>query len=100
MSVLIVVAGLGTMWAAQYHSATACKAQVLQQKLEIQRRLQEEAAQRRLERQQQSPEAGAPARSGAQPLGQGIYGDVFSPDSLRAPPAPSAPTTPPQGTWD
>jgi spermidine/putrescine transport system permease protein len=45
MSALIVVAGLGTMWAAQHHSAAACKAEVLEQKFEHQRQLQERARQ-------------------------------------------------------
>lgn len=83
MSALIVVAGLGTMWAAQHHSAAACKADVLQQKLDAQRTLRERAAERRLERQQQSPAVNAPARSGVRSPGQGTFGDAFSPDSLR-----------------
>jgi spermidine/putrescine transport system permease protein len=93
MSALIVIAGLGTMWAAQAHSAAACKAEVLQEKLETQRRLREEAAQRRLDRQQQSPDATVPADR-PQPRGQGTFGDVFSPDSLRRTPAPTAPAEP------
>jgi spermidine/putrescine transport system permease protein len=101
LSALIVIATLGTMWAAQHHSAAACKAEVLEEKREIQRRLREEAEQRRLERQQQSPEAVAPGSPRPQSPGRGTFGDVFSPDSLPAPaPAPTAPTTPPQGTWD
>jgi spermidine/putrescine transport system permease protein len=101
MSALVVIAGLGTMWAAQHHSAEACKVEVLEEKLETQRRLREEAAQRRLERQQQqSPDAVAPGSPRPQSPGRGTFGDVFDPDSLRAPPAPTAPTTPPVGTWD
>jgi len=95
MSALIVVAGLGTMWAAQHHSAAACKAEVLQEKLEIQRRLREEAAQRRLERQQQQgPAESVPARSGIGSPGRGTFGDVFSPESLRGAPTPTAPAEP------
>lgn len=95
MSVAIVAAGLGTMWFAQYHSAAACKAQVLERKLDYQRMLQEQARQRRLEGQ--GP-ATAPSGRDGKPLGQGAFGDVFNPQSLRggAPAAPSAPrTTPP-----
>ena len=85
LSALVVIATLGTMWAAQAHSAVACKAEVLEEKREIQRRLNEEAAQRRLERQQQSPEAVAPGSPRPQSPGRGTFGVVFSPDSLRAP---------------
>jgi spermidine/putrescine transport system permease protein len=99
LSALIVIATFGTMWAAQHHSAAACKVEVLEEKLEVQRRLREEAAQRRLERQQQSPETVAPGSPRPQSPGRGTFGDVFNPDSLRTP-APTAPTTPPQGTWD
>jgi spermidine/putrescine transport system permease protein len=100
MSALIIVAGLGTLWAAQHHSAAACKAEVLQQKLDIQRAIQERAAKRRLERQQQSPGVNAPAKPGAQSPGRGNFGDAFSPDLLRgapeAPaPAPAVPTPQP-----
>ena len=93
MSAAIVVAGLGTMWGAQYHSAAACKAEVLQEKLETQRLLREQAAKRRLERQQQAPAATAPRQPGVRPPGQESFGDVFSPDSLRT--APAAPPAPP-----
>jgi spermidine/putrescine transport system permease protein len=100
MSVLIVVAGLGTMWAAQYHSATACKAEVLQQKLDLQRMLQDQARDRHIEPQPQTP-AASPTQRPA-PLGQGIFGDVFSPEGLAPPappalPAPPAPPAPPAG---
>jgi spermidine/putrescine transport system permease protein len=102
MSALIVIAGLGTMWTAQHHSAAACKADVLQQKLDAQRLLREEAAKRRLERQPQSPAPTAPARPGTRSPGQGTFGDAFSPDSLRRTPEapPAAPTAPPgRGTF-
>ena len=96
MSVLIVLASLGTMWAAQHHSAAACKAEVLQQKLDAQRALQERAAKQRLERQQQSPAVNAPAKPSVGSPGRGTFGDAFSPDSLRgAPKAPATPSAPP-----
>ena len=104
LSAMIVIAGLATMWAAQHHSAAACKAEVLEQKLEAQRIRREQAAQRRLERQQklqqqQGPTADAPARPRIESPGRGTFGDVFSPESLRgapaAPSAPPAPRTPP-----
>jgi hypothetical protein len=86
------------MWAAQAHSAAACKAEVLQEKLEAQRIRREQAEQRRLERQQQNPDTAAPANR-PRPLGQGTFGDVFNPDSLRGAPAapPAAPATPDRG---
>jgi spermidine/putrescine transport system permease protein len=104
MSALIVVAGLATMWGAQHHSAAACKAEVLEKKLDAQRALREKALQRQLERQQrQAPEAVAPAAPSAQPLGQGRFGDVFNPDSLQVAPqtAPAAPpaTSPGRGSF-
>jgi spermidine/putrescine transport system permease protein len=103
LSAMIVIAGLATLWAAQHHSAAACKAEVLEQKLEAQRIRREQAAQRRLERQQQqqrqSPTTDTPARSRIESPGRGTFGDVFSPESLRgaptSPSAPASPTTPP-----
>jgi spermidine/putrescine transport system permease protein len=87
LSAAIVVAGLATMWVAQAHSAAACKAEVLEHKLDAQRRLREQAAKRRLERQQQSPAVTAPRNPAFQSPGRGSFGDVFSPDSLRRVPA-------------
>ena len=101
LSALIVIAGLATMWTAQHHSAAACKAEVLEEKREIQRQLRQEAEQRRLERQQQqSPDTLAPGSPRPQSPGRDTFGDVFNPDSLPVPAAPTAPMTPPQGTWD
>lgn len=94
MCLLVVAAGLGTLWVAQYHSAAACKAEVLERKLEFQRLMQEQARQRRLE-QQGEPAAGqAPAAPATKSLGQGTFGDVFSPESLRGGKAPAPPPTP------
>jgi spermidine/putrescine transport system permease protein len=93
MTVAIVAAGLGTMWFAQYHSAAACKAQVLERKLDYQRMLQEQARQKRLG--QEGPAATAPSGRDVKPLGQGAFGNVFSPDNLKGR-APSAPAAPPQ----
>lgn len=87
LSAAIVVAGLATMWVAQAHSAASCKAEVLEQKLETQRLLRERAAERRLDRQQQSPAVTAPRDPALQSPGRGSFGDVFSPDSLRRVPA-------------
>jgi spermidine/putrescine transport system permease protein len=96
MSAAIVVAGIGTMWAAQHHSAAACKAEVLQHKLELQRQIQEQVRQRRLE-QPRSPTSSAPKGPDVKPLGQGAFGDVFAPERLQvAPQSPPAPPGAPQ----
>jgi spermidine/putrescine transport system permease protein len=77
MSALIVVAGIGTVWVAQQHSAAACKAEVLEQKFEHQRQLQERARQGSAEPQPQAPAVGAP------------FGDIFAPGRMQmSPPAP------------
>jgi len=94
LSVLVVLSGLATLWVAQYHSATACKARVLEQKLDFQRQIQERNRQER-ERRQQEQGQQAPASEGSKTLGPGTYGDVFSPGNIVPQPAPApAPQTP------
>ncbi len=104
LSALIVVAGLGTMWFAQHHSAAACKAHVLEEKLEQQRQIQERNRQERERRQrEQQRQQQAPASQGSKTLGPGTYGDVFSPGNIGPQPAPAptpqpAPAPKPEGS--
>lgn len=76
MSVMVVVATMAGIWLALGHSATQCKADLLEQKLERQRILEEEF-------RQSQPGAnepgGAPASQG---LGAGAFGNVFDPKNL------------------
>ena len=77
MGVMVIVATMGGIWLAAGHSATQCKADLLEQKLERQRQLEEKY-------QQSQPaagadESGAPASQG---LGAGAFGNVFDPKNL------------------
>lgn len=77
MSVMVVVATVAGIWLAMNHSATQCKADLLEQKLERQRQLEE--------RYRQSQPAGAGESGGApasQGLGAGAFGSVFDPKNL------------------
>jgi spermidine/putrescine transport system permease protein len=98
LSVMVIAASAATLWFAQVHSAAACKAEVLRQKQEFQRQLEEQRAKER----QQAPAIGAtetgPDRS-SKTLGPGIYGDVFKPANKTPAPAPApAPPKPGQGS--
>lgn len=76
MSVMVVVATMAGIWLAMGHSATQCKADLLEQKLERQRILEEEFRQT----QPGADESGgAPASQG---LGAGAFGSVFDPKNL------------------
>ena len=76
MSVMVVVATMAGVWLAMNHSATQCKADLLEQKLERQRQLEE---------QYRQPAPGAEESGGApasQGLGAGAFGNVFDPKNL------------------
>jgi spermidine/putrescine transport system permease protein len=76
MGVMVVVATMGGIWLAVGHSATQCKADLLEQKLERQRQLEE---QYRLPAPGTDESGGAPASQG---LGAGAFGNVFDPKNL------------------
>ncbi len=76
MSVMVVVATMAGIWLALGHSATQCKADLLEQKLERQRILEEEFRQTQPGADESS---GAPASQG---LGAGAFGNVFDPKNL------------------
>lgn len=78
MSVMVVLATVAGIWLAMNHSATQCKADLLEQKLERQRQLEEQY-------RQVEPAAGAGESGGApasQGLGAGAFGSVFDPKNL------------------
>ena len=78
MGVMVIVATMGGIWLAMNHSATQCKADLLEQKLERQRILEEQY-------RQSQPAAGAEDAGGApasQGLGAGAFGNVFDPKNL------------------
>jgi spermidine/putrescine transport system permease protein len=76
MGVMVVVATLGGIWLAAGHSATQCKADLLEQKLERQRQLEE---QYRLPAPGTDESGGSEASQG---LGAGAFGNVFDPKNL------------------
>ena len=103
MSIAVIVAGVATVWVGKVHSAAECKAEVLREKMENQRRLEEERQRRLRERQQQQQQQGttpAPAAPAERPASP--FGNVFDPGNLRGTgpqetPAPSpapAPASP------
>ncbi len=78
MSVMVVVATIFGIWFAIGHSADQCKADLRAEKLERQRRLEEQY-------RQTLPAAGAEESGGApasQGLGAGTFGNVFDPKNL------------------
>ncbi len=78
MGVMVVVATAVGIWLAMGHSAEQCKADLLQQKLERQRQLEERY-------RQSLPAAGAGEEGGdpaSQGLGAGAFGNVFDPKNL------------------
>lgn len=78
MGAMVVVATFLGIWLAMGHSAETCKADLLQQKLERQRQLEEQY-------RQSQPAAGAeqPAGPASQGLGAGTFGSVFDPRNLK-----------------
>ncbi|UCH74502.1 MAG: ABC transporter permease [Rhodospirillales bacterium] len=78
MGVMVVVATVAGIWLAMGHSAEQCKADLLEQKLERQRQLEE--------RYRQSQPAGGAGEPGTAPasqgLGAGTFGNVFDPKNL------------------
>ncbi|MGE0210996.1 MAG: ABC transporter permease [Parvibaculaceae bacterium] len=96
LSLMVVVGGLTTAWFGQYHSAAACKARVLEDKLQLQRAIQERLQKDRQQRQQQEQSQPAREQDGSsKTLGPGTYGDVFSPKNIQQGPQPTpAPQTP------
>ena len=78
MSVMVVLATMAGIWMAMNHSATQCKADLLEQKLQRQQQLEEQY-------RQSQPAAGANESGGApasQGLGAGAFGNVFDPKNL------------------
>jgi spermidine/putrescine transport system permease protein len=76
MSVMVVLATVAGIWLAMGHSATQCKADLLEQKLERQRQLEEQFRQSEPGAEESG---GAPASQG---LGAGAFGNVFDPKNL------------------
>ena len=97
MGVMVVVATMGGIWLALGHSAEQCKADLLQEKLERQRQLEEKY---------RVPEPATGESGGAsQGLGASTFGNVFDPKNLEGAagvkddaPAP-APEKPGQSTF-
>lgn len=77
MSVMVVLATMAGVWLAMNHSATQCKADLMEQKLERQRILEEQY--RQSQPAAGADESGAPASQG---LGAGAFGNVFDPKNL------------------
>lgn len=99
LAAFLLVAVAGTAAFAARHDPSACKAAALEERLERQRRLEEEARARRPAPPPTPATPAAPAAEGANP-GRGMFGDIFTaPGGPPAPqPAPAPAPTPAPGT--
>lgn len=92
VGILLVAVAAGLIYAGTRHDASVCRADLIDQKRQVQERLLEEQK-KRIEEQKrlQQPATPAPAAASANPS---PFGGAFNPGSL-APAAPAVPATPP-----